>query len=259
MAPPTPPLMLLQATIEFPQPVHLNLARCCPTMDLVAVLTNDEQLDVYRFNGQRAFGLQRRNSESRVSSVCWKYNGTGLHPLRRRSNKRKTGTYLALGWSDGAVEVISTETGNVLQQFRQVISSAPENKGIDCIGWGLNLSRDRAAKLREAAALNAECNQTARTTDNWDRSTQEVSVDELLDKIAGIQKANVPDELPDVLARIDVVSLFPRLPLLPLLPAAAYRFGRHPAAELFSSHQSLDAALHGSTETSYNDLDILLL
>lgn len=44
-------------------------------MDLVAVITNEEQLDVYRFNGQRAFGLQRKNASSTVSSICWKYNG----------------------------------------------------------------------------------------------------------------------------------------------------------------------------------------
>jgi anaphase-promoting complex subunit 4 len=69
------PAMLLQAAKEFAQPIHLKLARCCPTMDLVAVVTEEEQLDVYRFNGQRAFGLQRRDSESKVSSICWKYNG----------------------------------------------------------------------------------------------------------------------------------------------------------------------------------------
>ncbi len=69
------PAMLLQAEKEFAQPVRLNLTRCCPTMDLVAVITNEEQLDVYRFNGQRAFGLQRKNASCTVSSICWKYNG----------------------------------------------------------------------------------------------------------------------------------------------------------------------------------------
>jgi anaphase-promoting complex subunit 4 len=69
------PAMLLQAEKTFAQPVRLRLTRCCPTMDLVAVVTNEEQLDVYRFNGQRAFGLQRKNSSSTVSSICWKYNG----------------------------------------------------------------------------------------------------------------------------------------------------------------------------------------
>src|SRR5215469_2309566 len=69
------PTMLLQAEKEFSQPINLKLTRCCPTMDLVAVITNEENLDVYRFNGQRAFGLQRKNASSTVSSICWKYNG----------------------------------------------------------------------------------------------------------------------------------------------------------------------------------------
>jgi hypothetical protein len=46
-------------------------------MDLVAVVNQDEQLNVYRFGGQRAFGLQRRNATSKVISLCWKFNGTG--------------------------------------------------------------------------------------------------------------------------------------------------------------------------------------
>jgi len=79
------PAMLLQAEKEFAQPVRLRLTRCCPTMDLVAVITNEEQLDVYRFNGQRAFGLQRKNPSSAVSSICWKYNGNLIFRSRTAS------------------------------------------------------------------------------------------------------------------------------------------------------------------------------
>lgn len=176
------------------------------------------------------------------------------------------GTYLALGWSDGAVEVISTETGNVLQQFRQVTSSVQDTVGddstsraIDCIGWGMNLSRDRVTKLKARAKKNAEASTRLPFLDDWAQDNQAPSIDDLLDRMAGSQKTNLPDDLPDMLARIDAVALFPKLPVLSLLPPAAYRSGKHPAAELFSNHQSLDAALHGSTEDSYNDLDILLL
>lgn len=164
------------------------------------------------------------------------------------------------------MEVISTETGNVLQQFRQVTSSAREShdedglisREIDCIGWGMNLSRDRSKKLRERARKKLETSNRLSFLDDWDRESQVPSIDDLLDRMAGSQKA-MPDELPDMLARIDAIALFPKLPIIPLLPPAAYRSGKHPAAELFSSHQSLDAALHGSTEDSYNDLDVLLL
>jgi anaphase-promoting complex subunit 4 len=44
-------------------------------MDLVAVVTEDERVDVLRFNGQRAFGLQRKDDSVKVGSICWKYNG----------------------------------------------------------------------------------------------------------------------------------------------------------------------------------------
>lgn len=44
-------------------------------MDLVAVVNQDEQLNVYRFGGQRAFGLQRRQGSGKVISLCWKFNG----------------------------------------------------------------------------------------------------------------------------------------------------------------------------------------
>lgn len=52
-----------------------DLVRCCPTMDLIAYVTVDERVDVFRFGGQRAFTLQRKEPNVKVSSVCWKYNG----------------------------------------------------------------------------------------------------------------------------------------------------------------------------------------
>jgi anaphase-promoting complex subunit 4 len=65
--------------------------------------------------------------------------------------------------------------------------------------------------------------------------------------------------LPEQLARIDVTDLLPKLPILPLLPPAAYKTGEHPAAELFASQSSLDSALHTSSDQDHNGLDTLLL
>lgn len=123
----------------------------------------------------------------------------------------------------------------------------------------MNLPKDRSMKLREMTKQNDEAISHPSTFSYWEQHTPAPSIDDLLDRMAGSERSNMPDELPDMLARIDAVSLFPRLPILPLLPPAAYRNGKHPAAELFSTYQSLDSALHGSTEDSYNDLDILLL
>lgn len=67
--------LLLQAEKALPSTIHAHLVSFCPTMDLIAVVTQDEQLDVYRLNGQRAFGRKRKDYKSTVSSICWKFNG----------------------------------------------------------------------------------------------------------------------------------------------------------------------------------------
>ena len=60
-------------------PKHLAY---CPTMDLIALVTLDEQVHIYRLNGQRVFGVSGKHSAGSVSSIQWKPNGTS-HTLRR--------------------------------------------------------------------------------------------------------------------------------------------------------------------------------
>jgi len=59
----------------FTSEVYPALVRACPTMDLIAVATRDERVEVYRFSGQRAFSVQHRTKGTQVASICWKYNG----------------------------------------------------------------------------------------------------------------------------------------------------------------------------------------
>lgn len=81
-APEPPPSLMLHAEKALLTPVRPHLFACCPTMDLVAVVSQDAQLDVYRFNGQRAFGYQNANADSVISSMCWKYNGERPHRMQ---------------------------------------------------------------------------------------------------------------------------------------------------------------------------------
>jgi anaphase-promoting complex subunit 4 len=60
----------------FAQQIRPELVRCCPTMDLVAYVTSEEKVEVYRFGGQRAFMIQRKDGAFQVQSLCWKYNGS---------------------------------------------------------------------------------------------------------------------------------------------------------------------------------------
>lgn len=55
----------------------------CPSMDLIALATEDDELRVFRLNGQRVFGgcfrgdpyLGEREEDGEVRAVVWKGNG----------------------------------------------------------------------------------------------------------------------------------------------------------------------------------------
>src|SRR3954463_6803997 len=89
--------LLQQAEKILLHPIYPHLISYCPTMDLIAVVTDEENLDVYRINGQRAFGLKRKNDDVTVDALQWEFNGKNI----------------AVSWSDGYTDLVSAETGKV--------------------------------------------------------------------------------------------------------------------------------------------------
>ena len=57
------------------QAIKLNTLAYCPTMDLVALATVDEQVHVYRLNGQQVFGVSNKKAGCSVENLQWKPNG----------------------------------------------------------------------------------------------------------------------------------------------------------------------------------------
>lgn len=58
----------------------IELIRYNPSMDLVALVSSDQQVLIYRLNGQRVYGSSRKalsqeSSSPRVDSIAWKPNG----------------------------------------------------------------------------------------------------------------------------------------------------------------------------------------
>lgn len=80
----TPPNMdsgpLLSMLAEKVMPVAINPEHVtyCPTMDLIALATVDEQVHVFRLNGQRVFGIANKDSACKVKQIRWKPNGQRL-------------------------------------------------------------------------------------------------------------------------------------------------------------------------------------
>jgi anaphase-promoting complex subunit 4 len=68
------------------QPADPRLLAYCPSMDLVAFASTDQQVWIYRLNGQRVYGASQKGSALTVESVRWKPNGqsnlksTSLNP-----------------------------------------------------------------------------------------------------------------------------------------------------------------------------------
>lgn len=61
----------------------------CPTMDLIALATEDEELRIFRLNGQRVFGgsfggdpyMGEDEEDGEVRAVAWKGNGEYRNPI----------------------------------------------------------------------------------------------------------------------------------------------------------------------------------
>lgn len=63
------------------QTVNPRLVSYCPSMDLVAITTTDQQVLVYRLNGQRVWGISQKVGKLKVEAICWKPNGITFERL----------------------------------------------------------------------------------------------------------------------------------------------------------------------------------
>ncbi len=69
-------LNMLAEKIVQPAIVPEHLAYC-PTMDLIASATIDDQVSVYRLDGQRVFGVSSKSGMGKIVGIRWKPNGRG--------------------------------------------------------------------------------------------------------------------------------------------------------------------------------------
>jgi anaphase-promoting complex subunit 4 len=60
------------------QPADPDLITYCPSMDLVALVTTDQQVFIYRLNGQRVYGATQKAGKLRVERIRWKPNGSSI-------------------------------------------------------------------------------------------------------------------------------------------------------------------------------------
>lgn len=118
------------------QPANHDLLAYCPSMDLLALGSNDQQVLIYRLNGQRVYGATVKAGSLKVEKVQWKPNGI-WEPLERSPLMSEAdvclGQLLAIAWSDGVVRLLGADSSKIVHQ----ISTADATpKRITCLGWG---------------------------------------------------------------------------------------------------------------------------
>jgi anaphase-promoting complex subunit 4 len=268
------PKLLQQAEKILLHPIHTNLISYCPTMDLIALVTDEENLDVYRINGQRAFGLKRKSEDEKVEAVAWQGNGASV----------------AVAWSGGSVDVVGCETGKVVHRDVRLGS---EGKGIEereervkCLGWGLNFIDVEGVKRRtgmaterkdgtvaESAATPGSKGKTygsalaSRTidldmpmTEDWDAFKDDTTLEDFLQRQPDFETLDIAPDLPDQLAMMDMETLLPKLPPIPLPPANPLMMMRGAQADAgaFSTQAQVDGLLHSHHLRDQNSVDMFI-
>lgn len=90
---------------------NVVLSQWCSTMDIVALVTEDGQLQLFRLNWQRLWSI---TADDLITCICW----------------RPDGKQLAYGTNSGDLVVVSPEDGSVLEEKKIF-----ENGGVCAIDW----------------------------------------------------------------------------------------------------------------------------
>ena len=242
--PPSKPRHLLQQAEKILlQPIHAHLVTYCPTMDLIAVVTEEETVDVYRISGQRAFGLKRKSESVCVDALQWEFNGKSL----------------AVSWSDGSMDIVGSETGKVGRRGGVVL----DGMRVKCMGSGLNFIDVDAVKRR--TGLKTKNTDDAKTdefgqptTEDWDAFKDDTTIEDFLQRQPDFQTLDIAPDLPDQLAMMDMETLLPKLPAIPLPPALPFMRAVAADAGAFSTQLEVDSLLHSHHLKDHNSVDMFI-
>ncbi|KAL3481983.1 anaphase-promoting complex component Cut20/Apc4 [Aspergillus californicus] len=202
----------------------------CPTMDLIALVTEDDELLAFRLNGQKVFGASFQ-PESYFEEGDGSHEDGEIQVLKWKSS----GQLLAVACADNSVRMISAYYGKTVHIFSAYFT-LPGSKPAKatCLGWGVNFTESKVAQrqLHEAAGqLTIE---------------DLLSLDLQPSKAAALLKADLPREL----ALLDIESSLPKLSTLPSTGGDD---------DVFSSRASIDAIFHPLTKSMSDAVNVLLV
>lgn len=119
----------IQLEKTLPNAARPGLAAWSPKLDLLCFVTSNENVLLYRMNGQRVWGIAQRKGKSGMRERLNVCNGDQtvpepIHILNIKQLLTKTpGKVIALGYSDGITRICDVNNGKV------VLTVAPEAPG----------------------------------------------------------------------------------------------------------------------------------
>ncbi|KAI5801561.1 anaphase-promoting complex, cyclosome, subunit 4-domain-containing protein [Peziza echinospora] len=128
----SPPGFQIQTEKTLPYPARPGLAAWSPQHDLLCFVTTNDNVLLYRMNGQRVWGLaQRKDKEGRVETLRW----------------RPDGKMLALGYADGVTRICDVNNGKIVLLVSPDVAAGFGK--VSCVGWADNRSVSKARRERE--------------------------------------------------------------------------------------------------------------
>ncbi|KAH0382166.1 hypothetical protein KCU92_g6516, partial [Aureobasidium melanogenum] len=215
----------LQSEKSLPYTINPHLLAYCPRTDLLAVVTQDEVIEVYRIGGQRAFVVKRKSPSTTIVGLEW----------------IRDGKCLAVALNTGFVDIVSGETGKIIRHGGDdpfnIDAANPKSKvdrgEITCLGWGTVLTRD-TIDLKKPSKLAVD---QSIISDLWSRlglnPADEPPASDEDDLETQGQEALLKD-LPRQLSFLDVESILPRLSPIPTRHTASGRY------DMFATQAALD-------------------
>ena len=143
---PSPDTLQLSSVSEkqLPAKCKPNTLAYCPTMDLIAVATEDEQVHVFRFNGQEALGHPFSKTGIAVRATVWKV--TGAYILMSFSLTLlifDEGRLLAIAGSDNHIRLLGAHNGKIAHDLPCGPPQGREDASISCVAWGPHVTESK--------------------------------------------------------------------------------------------------------------------
>lgn len=215
-------------------PINAELAVFCSPHDLIAIVSADQDVVVYRLNGQIAFTVKcKEPGELNVTAVAWKPDGS----------------LLAIGWSDGSFGVHEGGTGRVVSEGRIGGGSNTEEK------WRLDLEPGWGGDDDEEGRVGVAGFGWERHQVGHGKNTPgDLLGDEGWDDEDDGGTAERLADLPRAIATLDIAKVLPRLSFI---PSHGLRAG--PEGNRFGTQAATDGVFGTKREDVADAVDVLLV